>query len=127
MERYIIRSRQVFTGLRECPQPAAIVVADGMIERVLPRDYEGFPDCGGLPVKDYGDALIIPSFLDAHTHMFSGAVDASDYVCDTLGECGSEAACAERIVGLCQGASKPAAHSWGRVVCRRVERRTAAG
>ncbi len=97
MERYIIRSRQVFTGLRECPQPAAIVVADGMIERVLPRDYEGFPDCGGLPVKDYGDALIIPSFLDAHTHMFSGAVDASDYVCDTLGECGSEAACAERI------------------------------
>ena len=97
MERYIIRSRQVFTGLTGRPQPAAVVVAGETIEKVLPWRCENFSDYGRLPVKDYGDALIVPSFVDAHTHLFSGAIDASDYVCDTLGVCESEAACVEMI------------------------------
>ena len=97
MERYIIRSKQVFTGLRERPQPGAVVVADHRIERVLPWCCESFSEYAKLPVKDYGEALIIPSFVDAHTHMLSGAIDASEYVCATLGACQSEAECAEMI------------------------------
>ncbi len=102
MERYIIRSKQVFTGLRERPQPGAVVVADHRIERVLPWCCESFSKYAKLPVKDYGEALIIPSFVDAHTHMFSGAIDASEYVCATLGACQSEAECAEMIAAYAQ-------------------------
>lgn len=97
MERFIIRSTQVFTGLHECPQPAAVVVADHVIEKVLPWRCESFGDYAKLPVIDYGEALVIPSFLDAHTHMFSGAVSASAYVCDTLGTCTGEQECAQMI------------------------------
>ena len=96
MERYIIKSQQVFTGLMDKPQPAMILVNGSEIEAVLPEEAD-LDRYGNIPVKDYGDSLIIPSFLDAHTHMFSGAIDASDYVCDTLGECKSQEECVERI------------------------------
>lgn len=97
MERYIIRSKNIFTGLHDEPEPAAVLVKDQKIEQVLPWDFEVISGGEKIPVKDYGEQLIIPSFLDAHTHMFSGAIDASDYVCDTLGACGSEAECAKQI------------------------------
>ena len=44
---------------------AYVVVEDGFVKYVLkklPEDYTG------LPVKDYGDALIIPAFSDLHIH-----------------------------------------------------------
>lgn len=100
MERYILRSKNIFTGLCDKPKPSAILVNGQTIEQVLPWDFEEISGCAGLPVKDYGEQLIIPSFLDAHTHMFSGAIDASDYVCDTLGECRSEAECVEMIAAF---------------------------
>ena len=93
---FLIRSKNVFTGLADHPQPAAILVEDSQIKAVLPWDYDkdayADPEC-----RDYGEQLIMPSFIDAHTHMFSGAIDASDYVCDTLGECTSQEECAQMI------------------------------
>lgn len=100
MEQYILRSKNVFTGLSDKPAPAAVLVSGQTIEKVLPWDFEAIPGCAGLTVKDYGEKLMIPSFLDAHTHMFSGAIDASDYVCDTLGECRSETECVEMIAAF---------------------------
>lgn len=96
MRQYIIKSKHVFTGLTDKPQPAMVVIKGKKIEAVV-KENENAIQYKDLPVKDYGDQLIIPSFLDAHTHMFSGAIDASDYVCDTLGECSSQRECVERI------------------------------
>ena len=93
---FLIRSKNVFTGLADHPQPASIWVEDSQIKAVLPWDYDkdAYAD---LECRDYGEQLILPSFIDAHTHMFSGAIDASDYVCDTLGECTSQEECAQMI------------------------------
>lgn len=93
---FLIRSTNVFTGLADHPQPASILVEDSQIKAVLPWDYDKdvYAD---LECRDYGERLIMPSFIDAHTHMFSGAIDASDYVCDTLGECTSQEECAQMI------------------------------
>ena len=92
-EKYIVKSTQVFTGIGNAPQALSILVDGKKIENVLP--YDASPE--GVPVTDYGDSLIVPSFIDAHTHIFSGAIDASDYVCSTLGTCTSQQECAEMI------------------------------
>lgn len=94
-ERYLVKSRAVFTGLSSAPEPLAILVSGKQIERVLPwEEADTIEDC---PVCDYGDRMIMPSFVDAHTHLFQGAVGASDYVCSTLGACRSERECAQMI------------------------------
>lgn len=119
-KKYMIRSTAVFDGVSDVPYPAAILVEDDRIRRMLPWDYvhagsssaECFSDTiedifsgnhlsdespdaelADLPLYDYGDRLILPSFLDAHTHLFSAAAVASDFVCDTLGEGKSREEC----------------------------------
>lgn len=91
---YIVRSTAVFDSVQDAPRPAAILIKGKKIEKVLPYDCAGY---GEYPVLDYGDKLIMSSFLDAHTHIFSGAVSASRYVCASLGKCRSAKECAEMI------------------------------
>ncbi len=108
----IIKSRQVYTGLTDQPEPLALLIRGSKIEKVLPYDYESekgekreYPTTGVLDegdyteekVIDYGEKLVMSSFIDSHTHVFSGAVDGSDYVCNTLGLCHSEAECVETM------------------------------
>ena len=88
--KYIVRSRQVFDAVSNKPESKAILIEDKKIEKILPWDAAESEEYQAYPLKDYGDKLILPSFMDAHTHVFSGAVTASDYVCDTLGECKSQ-------------------------------------
>lgn len=44
--------------------------------------------------------MIMPSFIDAHTHLFSGAVNDSAFVCSDLGACRSQEECVEMIRGF---------------------------
>ena len=90
-KKFIVKSKNVFTGTDCGPSPAAILVNGKNIEAVLPYEYQGYP------VFDYGESLIIPSFIDAHTHLFSGAIDASEFVCTDLGSCASEEECARMM------------------------------
>ena len=92
---YLVRSQAVFTGLHHRPEPATIYVQGKQIKEILPWEYGTAYQ--QLPLYDYGSQMILPSFIDAHTHIFSGAVNYSDYVCDDLTECTSEEACAEKI------------------------------
>jgi len=93
---FIIRSTAVFDSIQNTPYPASILVADGMIQRILSWDApEADPALAEVPLCDYGDKLILPSFVDAHMHLFSAAIVASEFVCDTLGEGKSQAACVE--------------------------------
>ena len=70
-----LRSKAVFTGLEDFPRPAAIAVVDKKIQAVLPWDFQRDKDYADWPLYDYGEKMIMSSFLDAHTHLFSGAVD----------------------------------------------------
>ncbi|MCI5648815.1 MAG: amidohydrolase family protein [Fusicatenibacter sp.] len=97
MEQYLIRSKNIFTGLRDAPESAAIAVEGKSIRKVLPWDYTEETPYAQWPLYDYGEQLILPSFIDAHTHLFSGAINASDYVCDTLGQGKSQEECVEII------------------------------
>ena len=85
---FLVRSLAVFTGLNHRPEPATIYVQGKQIKEMLPWEIEEAYQ--HLPLYDYGSQMIMPSFLDAHTHIFSGAVNYSDYVCDDLTECASE-------------------------------------
>lgn len=86
----------MFTGLDQEPKSAAIVIEGKKITDVIDYDLseEMYPD---YQVTDYGNQMIMPSFIDAHTHMFNGAVNASDYVCNTLGSCSSQEECVEMV------------------------------
>ena len=46
----------------------AYLVADGATVRGVYQERELPADCAGQPVTDYGRALIIPGFTDAHVH-----------------------------------------------------------
>lgn len=92
----IIKSRNVFTGESDRPKPAALLLQGEKIEGILPY-YVGEEDFPWEKIVDYGECMVMPSFVDAHTHLFLGAVDSSDYVCDTLGNCRSQGECVERI------------------------------
>lgn len=104
-ETFIIKSKNVFDGLHKRPIPMAIAINDKRIEKILPWNYQEYDGRPGNPYKDYiswevhdyGSQYIQYSFLDAHTHFFSGAIDASEYVCSDLGECTSQEECAEKI------------------------------
>lgn len=105
INQFIIKSKNVFDGLHECPTPMAIAVNGKKIEKILPWDYESaknknmdwYKKYCDWKVYDYGSQYIQYSFLDAHTHLFSGAVNASQYVCSDLGECKSQEECVEKI------------------------------
>ena len=97
MGKFILRSKAVFTGLEDFPRPAAIAVVDKKIQAVLPWDYHRDKDYADWPLYDYGEKMIMSSFLDAHTHLFSGAIDGSRYVCSDLGEGRSQAECVKII------------------------------
>lgn len=95
--KYIVKSRNIFDSVGSKPEPKALYIEENKIKKVLPYDYSGDPAYDTVEVKDYGDKLVMSSFLDAHTHIISGAVAASKYVCSDLGKCHSEEECAEMI------------------------------
>ncbi|MGN0483596.1 MAG: amidohydrolase [Lachnospiraceae bacterium] len=96
-EKYIIRSKAIFDGTGDRPQPGAILVNGKRIEKRLEWEYDKNGEYKDLPLYDYKEKMILPSFIDAHTHVMSGAVMASEYVCSDLGRGKSQKECAEMI------------------------------
>ncbi|WP_327112976.1 allantoinase AllB [Streptomyces sp. NBC_01341] len=62
--KLVLRSTRVVTP--EGTRAAAVSVADGEIEAVLPYDAE-VP--GGARVEDFGDDVILPGLVDTHVHV----------------------------------------------------------
>jgi 5-methylthioadenosine/S-adenosylhomocysteine deaminase len=64
----IIRSSRVLFPSTEAKriQAASIVVSGGRIDKVI-RDGDAVPP--GIAVRDYGQQLVAPAFVNAHTHL----------------------------------------------------------
>jgi 5-methylthioadenosine/S-adenosylhomocysteine deaminase len=65
---FIVKSKRVLLPATEAQriQPASILVSGGRIAEVI-RD--GRPAAPGTTVRDYGDHLVSPAFVNAHTHL----------------------------------------------------------
>lgn len=104
----IVTSSAVFTGKDVAPQPGAVAVAGDRIVWVgpateMPEGLQG-PDTSLI---DYGDALIMPGFHDAHLHFFHSALYLSPLAERFCGE--SEADAVARLAPL---AARRPAGSW---------------
>ena len=94
-ERFIVRSRAVFTGPYRPTGPGCHSGGGAENQSAAVLDCGG--EYGDWGIRDYGDRMIMPSFIDAHTHLFSGAVNDSAFVCSDLGACRSQEECVEMI------------------------------
>lgn len=92
---FILKSNNIFTALSDKPVSGAVAVKGN---RILAVGEEWSEFCGeGTQVRDFGDKLIMPGFVDAHVHYFVGAISSSDHMCDALIQSSSEAECVEMI------------------------------
>lgn len=91
----ILTSKNVFTALSPKPFAGGVAIKGNRILAAGP-DMEAYrgPD---TKVRDYGEKLIMPGFIDAHVHYFVGAISASEHMCDTLDKSTSEAECVAMI------------------------------
>jgi predicted amidohydrolase YtcJ len=90
----ILRGSAIFTGIEDQPMAGAVAIVGNKISGVF-RQGE---DVAGLTgpatnIIDCGDKLVMPGFIDAHTHVFHGATAASDHMCTEIYDSTSEADC----------------------------------
>lgn len=69
----VIISQNVFTGLQDQPEPAAILIDGAKIQAVAPT-LKDLALTGEEEVLDFGEQLITPGLHDFHLHLFTGAL-----------------------------------------------------
>lgn len=104
----ILRSSAVFTGSEEEPRTTAVAVTGDRIVWVgnpadMPEELQG----PRTKVRDFGDALIMPGFHDAHMHVFHSALYLSPLAERFVGD--NEADAVARLAPL---AARRPAGSW---------------
>lgn len=91
----ILKSKNIFTGDGTPPQAGIVAIKGKEILAVGKEDPKlAGPD---TQVMDLGEKLIMPSFIDAHTHYFQGAVCSSEYMCMEIAVSTSEEECIEMV------------------------------
>lgn len=85
---YIVRSQRVFTSApgAASARPLAFAVAADRIAYVDEFDRVQAEAGPGMPVVDFGDALVCPGFYDAHLHFFHTALGSSPYMLMDMGK-----------------------------------------
>lgn len=77
----VLKSNAIFTGLDDAPRSGAIAIVGNKIDKVIGgEDIDGLIDKNSK-VYDCVDKLIMPGFIDAHVHFFTGAVTSSHHIC----------------------------------------------
>lgn len=79
---YLLRSSAVFTSTGDKPVPGSVAVSGNRIMEVVFNGDDAHLIGENTIVKDFGDRMIMPGFIDAHTHFVDGALTESSYVCD---------------------------------------------
>lgn len=94
---YCLKSTAIFDGKSEAPFSGCVLISGNRIVDVVPIGEETAWVGEHTVYKDFGDKLIMPGLIDAHTHFFKGAITASDHVCTSIGDSKSEEECAQMI------------------------------
>lgn len=92
----ILKSNAVFTGTDSAPISGAVAIKGQKIMAVLSEDEIENYISPETQVMSYEDQLIMPGFIDAHDHLWWGAVADSPYMVDVTSS-SSEEECVEMI------------------------------
>lgn len=95
---YCLKSKAVFTGESEKTIEGCVLVRRERILDVVPFGKEAEYIGEYTKVIDYGGRLLMPGFIDAHTHFFSGAIAASEHVCMEIADSTSEEECVRMVL-----------------------------
>lgn len=90
---YCIKARHLFTAETAEPTCGCVLVAKDRIAGIVPPGSESEYIDEATVVIDAGSGLVMPGFIDAHTHFFSGALANSEHVCCEIEASTSEEDC----------------------------------
>ena len=93
----VIKSNAVFTGLTDDVFKGGVAVSDNKIAAVGSDDEIQEWISEDTKVLEYGDQMIMPGFIDAHMHFFTGAFVNSEYMLMDLFGAKSEEECAGMV------------------------------
>ena len=91
----IIKSRNIFLSGEKGLVSGGVAIKGNRVVAVG-KGLENHCD-GATEIRDYGDKLVMPGFVDAHVHYFMGAISASEYMCDAIIQSTSEDNCVAMI------------------------------
>ncbi len=96
----VIKSNAVFTGTGSAPFRGGVAVAGGKVV-ACGDDRHLAPFVGpDTEVRDFGDGLVMPGFIDTHTHFAQGAMATDPDFCVNLIDCNSFEKCMERVAAF---------------------------
>lgn len=93
----VLKSSAIFTGTDKGLISGGVAISENRIVAVEEGDGINRWVGEGTLVKDFGNKMIQPGFIDAHMHYLVGAISASDFMCTEISESTSEEECVEMI------------------------------
>lgn len=93
----VIRSKAVFTGLKNEVFQGGVAVTGNRITKVGTDEEISRYIGGHTKIYEYGDELIMPGFIDSHIHFYLGSYASSKYMLSELFGSKSEEECAEMV------------------------------
>lgn len=92
----MIKSKAVYTGTKKLPEEACIIIKNGKIKEVCSFSEAGQYECDPNRIITLQEGMVLPGFIDAHTHVLATAAAQSVRILDLTGAV-SEQDCIERI------------------------------
>lgn len=93
----LLKSKAIFDGTDVEPFAGAILISESKILSVFREGEPVEKIAGEHEILDFGNQLIMPGFIDAHTHFSWGATAASTHMCTEIEASTSEEECAQMI------------------------------
>lgn len=99
---YVLYSDSIFTAENENTFSGGVAIKANRILSVGTRAELDAFICSNTEIRDYGDRLIMPGFVEAHAHFPAGALFSSEYFLNDLFDSKSEQECAEMVHNFAQ-------------------------